>query len=114
MEPWTASEDFPVIPTAFGCPYLFWTVGITPRRQWARAEAAGRLDIDIPSNHNPGFLPDLASLPVTTESAAVAVLACLGHQWRPTGLPDDDWAAADWAGEPSGASKPAGAAGKVD
>jgi len=105
MEPWTASEDFPVIPTAFGCPYLFWTVGITPRRQWARAEAAGSLDIDIPSNHNPGFLPDLASLPVTTESAAVAVLACLAHQWRPTGLPDDAWAAADWAGEPAGAAK---------
>lgn len=99
MDPWTASEDFPVIPTAFGCPYLFWTVGITPRRQWARAEAAGRLDIDIPSNHNPGFLPDLASLPVTTEAAAVAVLACLDHDWHPTGAADATDGDADWAGE---------------
>jgi amidohydrolase len=101
MRPWTASEDFPVIPTAFGCPYLFWTVGITPRRQWNRAAKAGRLDIDIPSNHNPGFLPDLAALGVCTESAAVAVLACLDHDWGPAGpVEDDPWAAADWAGEP--------------
>lgn len=81
MEPWTASEDFSVIPRAFGAPYLFWTVGITPRRQWNRAEQAGRLDIDIPTNHNPGFLPDLSTLPVTSKAAAVAVLGCLGHQW---------------------------------
>ncbi|MEL4164056.1 amidohydrolase [Corynebacterium bovis] len=81
MEPWTASEDFSVLPKAFGVPYLFWTVGITPRRQWDRAERSGRLDVDIPTNHNPGFLPDLSSLPVTTEAAAVAVLSCLGHEW---------------------------------
>jgi amidohydrolase len=102
MQPWTASEDFPVIPTAFGCPYLFWTVGITPRRQWNRAVKAGRLDIDVPSNHNPGFLPDLSALGVCTDAAAVAVLACLDHDWDPAGPVDDDpWAAADWAGEPA-------------
>ncbi|MGO1949119.1 MAG: amidohydrolase [Mycobacteriaceae bacterium] len=81
MEPWTASEDFSVIPRAFGAPYLFWTVGITPRTQWKRAEKAGRLDIDVPTNHNPGFLPDINSLPVTTQAAAVAVLGCLAHDW---------------------------------
>lgn len=81
MEPWTASEDFPVIPKAFGCPYLLWTVGITPRLQWQRAEQSGRLDIDIPTNHNPGFLPDLSTLPVSARAAAVAILACLQAQW---------------------------------
>ena len=81
MEPWTASEDFPVLPKHFGVPYLLWTVGITPRKQWKRAEAAGRLDIDIPTNHNPSFLPELSTLSVGAKAAAVAVLACLGRQW---------------------------------
>jgi amidohydrolase len=81
MEPWTASEDFSVIPRAFGAPYMFWTVGITPRIKWRRAEQADRLDLDIPTNHNPGFLPDLKSLPVTSRAAAVGVLGCLAHQW---------------------------------
>ena len=81
MEPWTASEDFPVLPKHFGVPYLLWTVGITPRPQWQRAEAAGRLDIDIPTNHNPAFLPELSTLTVGAKAAATAVLSCLGHTW---------------------------------
>ena len=83
MEPWTASEDFSVIPKAFGSPYMLWTVGITPRKQWKRAEAADRLDVDIPTNHNPGFLPDLSTLQVTTKAAAVGVLSCLQATWEP-------------------------------
>lgn len=96
MEPWTASEDFSVIPRAFNAPYLFWTVGITPLKQWRRAEAADRLDIDIPTNHNPGFLPDLSTLPVTTQAAALAVLGCLTHQWpeAPAGWSPDTGAEA--------------------
>lgn len=90
MEPWTASEDFPVIPKAFGVPYMLWTVGITPRWLWERAEKAGRLDIDIPTNHNPGFLPDLKTLPVGVRAAAVAVLSCLQQTWqRPADEGDD-------------------------
>lgn len=81
MEPWTASEDFPVIPKAFGVPYLLWTLGITPRQQWKRAESAGRLDIDIPINHNPAFLPCLTTLPVGVRAASVAVLSCLQRTW---------------------------------
>lgn len=82
MQPWTASEDFPIIPKAFGVPYMFWTLGITPRLQWDRAEQAGRLDMDIPTNHNPGFLPDLATLPIGVRTAAIGILACLKHQWQ--------------------------------
>ncbi len=87
MEPWTASEDFPVIPKHFGAPYMLWTVGITPRRQWERARQAGRLDIDIPTNHNPAFLPDLSTIPVATRAAAVGVLACLQRSWPRTPEP---------------------------
>lgn len=82
MEPWTASEDFPVIPKSFGVPYLLWTVGITPRSLWTRAERAGRLDVDVPINHSPAFLPCLTTLPTGVRAAAVAVLSCLQHQWR--------------------------------
>ena len=78
-----------MIPKHFGVPYLLWTVGITPRRQWQRAEEAGRLDIDIPTNHNPGFLPDLGTLPVATEAAAVAILACLQRSWPDTSSPEE-------------------------
>ncbi|WP_231699761.1 MULTISPECIES: amidohydrolase [Corynebacterium] len=83
MEPWTASEDFSVIPKHFGVPYLLWTVGITPRAKWQRAQAAGRLDIDIPTNHNPAFLPELSTLEVGARAAATGILACLGAQWAP-------------------------------
>lgn len=90
MEPWTASEDFPVIPKAFGVPYMLWTVGITPRWQWDRAERVGRLDIDIPTNHNPAFLPDLNTLPVGVRAAAVGVLSCLQRSWdRPDKSSED-------------------------
>lgn len=90
MEPWTASEDFPVLPRAFGAPYMLWTVGITPRWQWDRADKAGRLDIDIPTNHNPMFLPDLKTLPVGVRAAAVGVLSCLQRAWeRPEDQADD-------------------------
>lgn len=82
MKPWTASEDFSVIPKSFGCPYLLWTVGITPQKQWKRAEAANRLNEDIPTNHNPSFLPDLSTLPVSTRAAAVGVLSCLQATWE--------------------------------
>lgn len=90
MEPWTASEDFSVLPKAFGSPYMLWTVGITPRWQWDRAAKAGRLDIDIPTNHNPGFLPDLGTLPTGVKAAAVGVLACLNRQWERPAEQDDD------------------------
>lgn len=89
MEPWTASEDFSVIPKHFGVPYMLWTVGITPRKQWQRAAQAGRLDMDIPTNHNPAFLPDLSTIPVATRAAAVGILACLRHEWPTTHLPDE-------------------------
>ena len=90
MEPWSASEDFSAIPKAFGAPYMLWTVGITPRWQWDRAEKAGRLDIDIPTNHNPLFLPDLNTLPVGVRAAAVGILSCLQQEWeRPGEEPED-------------------------
>lgn len=75
---WTASEDFPFIPQAFGSPYLYWTVGATPRDQWEAAVASDRVREDIPSNHMPTFLPDFApTVAAANKAALAAVLAYL-------------------------------------
>nr|WP_240394056.1 amidohydrolase [Corynebacterium lactis] len=75
---WTASEDFSNIPRALGSPYVYWTVGATPRDQWAAAVAADRVVEDIPSNHMPNFLPDFEpTVHASTAAAASAVLAYL-------------------------------------
>ena len=77
-ERWTASEDFSDIPNAFGCPYVYWTVGVTPRELWDSAVAADRVLEDVPSNHMSTFLPDYEpTVDATTRAAAAAVLACL-------------------------------------
>lgn len=69
MAPVTASEDFSVIPEAFGAPYCYWGVGAYTEER----EAA--------PNHSPLWAPDLQpTLHVATEAAASAVLALLGHR----------------------------------
>lgn len=70
-ERWTASEDFPEIPKAFGSPYMFWTVGVTPAEQW---DAGGV----IPGNHSPEFAPAPSFLATTTNAATAALLSYLG------------------------------------
>ena len=68
MAPATASEDFSVIPDAFGVPYTYWaTGGFLPGRE-------------LVGNHNPGFAPDpQPTLRTGTEAQVVAALAHLGE-----------------------------------
>lgn len=47
MAPVPASEDFSVIPDAFGCPYTYW--GLGGFKDWENA----------PGNHSPFFAPDI-------------------------------------------------------
>ncbi|MDJ1370875.1 amidohydrolase [Gulosibacter molinativorax] len=63
----TASEDFSVIPDAFGVPYSYWGFGgFTPDQ------------VALP-NHNPGFAPAMQpTLRTGTEAAVTAILAFLG------------------------------------
>ena len=66
MEPITSSEDFSVIPDAFGAPYCYWGLG---------GFVEGREPVP---NHSPQFAPDQQpTLRVGTEAAASAVLALL-------------------------------------
>ncbi|GIH06750.1 putative amidohydrolase [Rhizocola hellebori] len=53
------AEDFGTYGTVAGIPSVFWYVGSTDVDVYAKAEQAGRLDQDIPSNHSPYFAPIL-------------------------------------------------------
>lgn len=60
----TASEDFSVIPDAFGVPYCYWGFG------------GFTADQEVLPNHNPRFAPALQ--PTLRTGTEAAVLACLG------------------------------------
>lgn len=68
LAPVTASEDFSVVPDAFGAPYCYWGLGgFTPEQ------------VPLP-NHNPGFAPAMQpTLRSGTEAAVAAALAWLGR-----------------------------------
>ncbi|MEL4503458.1 amidohydrolase [Luteococcus sp. H138] len=69
LAPVPASEDFSIIPDAFGVPYCYWGVG-------GFAEGA-----EVIGNHNPGFAPTIhPTLQTGTEALAVAALAWLGKK----------------------------------
>jgi amidohydrolase len=55
--PYSASEDFGSFGTEWGVPSVFWYVGGTDAELYRRAEQAGRVAQDIPTNHNAKFAP---------------------------------------------------------
>lgn len=66
MDPATASEDFSIIPDAFGVPYCYWGFG-------GYAEGS-----EVLPNHSPKWAPDLQpTLRTGTEAAAAAILGLL-------------------------------------
>lgn len=69
LDPVPASEDFSIIPDAFGIPYCYWGFGgFTEGSQ-------------VFPNHNPAFAPVLQpSLDTGTSAAVAAVLAYLGKE----------------------------------
>lgn len=69
LDPIPASEDFSIIPDAFGIPYSFWGFGgFTP-------------DQEVYANHNPRFAPAIQPpLRTGTEAAVAAALAYLGTE----------------------------------
>lgn len=68
MPPSTGSEDFSLVPRAFGTPYCFWV--------WGGFEEGG----EVYANHNPKFAPVLQpTLRTGTETALTAALTFLGR-----------------------------------
>jgi hippurate hydrolase len=75
----TGSEDFSVFGSAAGVPSCFWFVGGADPERYAVAEAAGRLDQDVPSNHSPRYAPVLEPTVTTgVRTLVAAALAWLG------------------------------------
>jgi amidohydrolase len=72
------SEDFGVFGTSAGVPSVFWFLGGWDREEFAKAEAAGRREQDIPSNHSPYFAPRVQpTLGVGVQALTVAALTWL-------------------------------------
>ncbi|HEV2622460.1 MAG TPA: M20 family metallopeptidase [Frateuria sp.] len=75
--PAPASEDFGSFGAQWHAPAVFWFVGGTDPDIYAQAKATNRLN-DIPTNHNPRFLPVLhPTLEAGVEAMVVAACAWL-------------------------------------
>jgi metal-dependent amidase/aminoacylase/carboxypeptidase family protein len=75
--PTSASEDFGTFGAEWQAPSVFWFVGGTDPEVYAKAEAEDRLN-EIPTNHNPRFLPVLhPTLETGVEAMTVAARAWL-------------------------------------
>ena len=75
--PVMGSEDFGVFGTSAGVPSCFWFVGGIDPQRYADAEAAGRVEQDIPSNHSPFFAPVLEP----TLSIGVRTMVAAAREW---------------------------------
>ena len=75
--PTSASEDFGSFGAEWKAPSVFWFVGGTDPDTYAKAKAESRLN-EIPTNHNPRFLPVLhPTLETGVETLMVAARAWL-------------------------------------
>ena len=77
--PVSASEDFGSFGTAWGVPSVFWYVGGTDAELYRKAEQAGRVAQEIPTNHNAAFAPVIhPTLETGVQAMTVAALDALG------------------------------------
>ena len=76
-QPTTASEDFGSFGTEWQVPSVFWFVGGTDPKTYARAKKEGTI-ADLPTNHNPRFAPVIhPTLEAGVEAMVVASQAWL-------------------------------------
>ena len=74
----TASEDFSIVPDAFGTPYTFWGIGGIDPEKYQAALDAGRVSQDIPVNHSEFFAPVIElTLSLGTQALVVAAMTYL-------------------------------------
>ncbi|KAJ5776797.1 hypothetical protein N7520_000043 [Penicillium odoratum] len=77
MELPTASEDFSLLATAVGAPYVMWMFGGIDPETWDEAVEKGTQDT-LPSNHSPFFAPVLQpTLKTGVDAYALAALTFL-------------------------------------
>lgn len=58
-EPRRPCEDFSILATSKGKPYVYWFFGTVDTKRWDQAEKEGRLGIDMAQNHSPFNAPSL-------------------------------------------------------
>jgi amidohydrolase len=76
-DPASASEDFGSFGAEWHVPSVFWFVGGTDPKTYAKAKETGRLN-ELPTNHNPHFLPTIhPTLETGVEALVVAARAWL-------------------------------------
>jgi amidohydrolase len=75
--PASASEDFGSFGAEWHVPSVFWFIGGTDPKTYAKAKESGRLN-ELPTNHNPHFLPVIhPTLETGVEALIVAARAWL-------------------------------------
>ncbi|MCJ1304465.1 hypothetical protein MMC08_007277 [Hypocenomyce scalaris] len=73
-----ASEDFSILATSIGVPYMFWGFGGTDAEKWNDAAKRGKLAELIPSNHSSHFAPVISpTLQMGVDGMALAALTFL-------------------------------------
>jgi amidohydrolase len=78
-DPLSVSEDFGSFGSEWGVPSIFWYVGGTDPDLYRRAEQAGRVAEDIPTNHSSKFAPVMhPTLEVGVQTLVTATLSYLG------------------------------------
>ncbi|GAA1142154.1 hippurate hydrolase [Kitasatospora gansuensis] len=75
--PVTGSEDVGAFGAAAGVPTCYWLFGGADPAEYARAEAAGRVAQDVPSNHSPHFAPVIEP----TLSTGITALVTVATAW---------------------------------
>lgn len=77
MERQTASEDFSLLATAVGAPYVMWIFGGIDAETWDEAVANDKVN-DLPSNHSPNFAPAIQpTLQTGVDALALGALTFL-------------------------------------
>jgi hippurate hydrolase len=80
QDPLPVSEDFGSFGTEWGVPSVFWYVGGTDPALYRRAEKAGRIAEDVPTNHSSKFAPVLhPTLEAGVEAITTATLSYVGR-----------------------------------
>ena len=74
--PASASEDFGSFGAEWHAPSVFWFIGGTDPETYAKAKAAGRVN-ELPTNHNPRFLPTIHP----TLETGVEAMVVAAHAW---------------------------------
>ncbi|KAJ5129442.1 Amidohydrolase [Penicillium bovifimosum] len=94
MEPPTASEDFSLLATAVGAPYVMWMFGGTDPQTWDDAVAKGTVD-ELPSNHSPFYAPVIQpTLRTAVDALALGALTFLSREIVSRNL--EEWSIIDY------------------